>query len=61
MKKYPLAVKMKKSAFGCKPLYESTKNSKICVKAYKLTASIQGARDLGEEYIVARIWPLKKG
>jgi hypothetical protein len=39
----------------------SSKYSKICEKAYQLTASLQGARDLCEEYLAARIWPLNKG
>ena len=30
-------------------------------KAYKLSASLQSARDFCEEYLVARVWPLKKG
>ena len=47
--------------FYCKPKFPSTKNSKICEKAYKLTANLQSARDLCKEYIAARVWPLKKG
>jgi hypothetical protein len=52
---------MGKNAFQCKPILGSSKNSKICEKAYKLTACLQGARDLWEEYLAARVWPLKKG
>jgi hypothetical protein len=37
------------------------RNSKSCEKFYKLAASMQSARDFCEEYIAARIWPLKKG
>lgn len=61
VKRYPLAAKMGKNAFECKPILGSSKNSKICEKAYKLTACLQGARDLCEEYLAARVWPLKKG
>ena len=61
VKSYPLAAKMGKNVFYYKPEFPSTKNSKICKKAYKLTANLQSARDLCEEYIVARVWPLKKG
>ena len=60
IKHYPLAAKMGRNVFYCKPEFPSTKNSKICEKAYKLTASLQSARDLCEEYIAARVWPLKK-
>jgi hypothetical protein len=52
---------MGKNTFDCKPIFTSTKNLKICEKAYKLTATMQGARDLCEEYLVAHVWPLKKG
>lgn len=58
IKRYPLAAKMSKNSFDCKPSFENSKLSKTCEKAYTLTASIQGARDLCEEYIAARIWPL---
>lgn len=61
VKRYPLAAKMGKSAFKCRPILGSSKNSKICEKAYKLIASLQGARDIYEEYLAVRIWPLKKG
>jgi hypothetical protein len=37
------------------------RSSKSCDKFYKLAANMQSARDSCEEYIVARIWPLKKG
>jgi hypothetical protein len=61
VKHYPLAMKMGKNIFDCKLDFPSTNNSKICEKAYELTASLQSARDLCEEYIAARVWPLKKG
>ena len=60
VKLYPLATKMGKNIFDCKPEFLSTKNSKICEKAYKLTTSLQSACDLCEEYIAARVWALKK-
>ena len=56
-----MAVNMGKSAFECRPILGSSKNSKICEKVYKLTASLQGARDLCEEYLAVHISPLKKG
>jgi len=40
MKHYPLATKIGKNVFHCKPKFLGTKNSKICEKAYKLTASL---------------------
>lgn len=52
---------MSKSLFVCKPDSASTRNSKLCEKAYKLAASMQSARDFCEEYIAAHIWPLRKG
>ena len=55
---YPLVVKMEKRVFECKPSLEDTRISKIMVKAYKLYASLQSARDLVEEYIACSIWPL---
>jgi hypothetical protein len=58
---YPLAAKMRKDEFDCTPSLVDTKNSQSCVKAYNLTASLQCCRDLVEEYIAARTWPLKKG
>ena len=61
VKRYPLAAKMGRNAFDCKPDFPSTRNSKVCEKAYKLVASLQCARDLCEEYLAARVWPLKKG
>jgi len=61
VKKYSLAAKMTKNIFDCKPEFASSKNSRTCEKAYKLTANLQSARDLCEEYIAARVWPLKKG
>ena len=61
VKLYPLATKMAKNSFDCKPDFASTKNSRICEKAYKLAASLQSAHDLCEEYIAARVWPLRKG
>ena len=33
VKLYPLAVKMGKNVFVCKPKFLSTKNSKVCEKA----------------------------
>ena len=61
VKCYPLAAKMGRNIFYCKPEFPRTKNSKICEKAYKLTANLQSARDLCEEYIASQVWPLKKG
>lgn len=52
---YLLAAKMGKNAFECKPTLGSAKNSKICEKAYKLIVNMQGARDLYEEYLAARV------
>ena len=60
VKRHPLAAKMSKNDFECRPVFASTKNSKICGKAYKLCACLQGARDLCEEYIAARVWSLRK-
>ena len=53
VKRYVLATKMGKNVFYCKPEFLATKNSKICEKAHKLTASLQSAHDLCEEYIAA--------
>jgi hypothetical protein len=61
MKRYPLAAKMSKNVFVCKPEFPSSKSSRTCEKVYKIAASMQSARDLCEEYIAARIWPLRKG
>jgi hypothetical protein len=61
VKRYPLAAKMSKNAFVCKPKFPSSKSSRTCEKVYKIAASMQSARDLYEEYLAARIWPLKKG
>jgi hypothetical protein len=58
---YPLAARMHKNSFVCKPEFQSSRSSKSCEKFYKFAASMQSARDLCEEYIAARIWPLKKG
>jgi hypothetical protein len=52
---------MSKNAFVCKPEFLSSKSLRTCEKVYKIAASMQSARDLCEEYIAARIWPLKKG
>jgi hypothetical protein len=52
---------MSKNVFVCKSEFPSSKSSRTCEKVYKIAASMQSARDLYEEYIVARIWPLKKG
>ncbi|CAD6205818.1 unnamed protein product [Miscanthus lutarioriparius] len=60
VKRYPLAAKMGKNIFDCKPNFAGTKNSRTCEKAYKLAANLQSAHDLCEEYIVARVWPLRK-
>ena len=60
VKYYPLAAKMGKNVFDCKLKFLSTRNLKICEKAYKLTTSLQSACDLCEEYIAARVWALKK-
>ena len=40
VKRYPLAAKMGRNVFDCKPEFPSTKNSKICEKAHKLTANM---------------------
>jgi hypothetical protein len=61
VKRYPMAGKMGKSAFECKPVIEGTQNTKTIEKGYKLVASLQGTRDLCDEYIAARIWPLRNG
>jgi len=61
VKKYPLVAKMTKNIFDCKPKFACSKNSRTFEKAYKLTANLQSAHDLYEEYITARVWPLKKG
>jgi hypothetical protein len=61
VKRYPLAVKMSKNIFYCKPKFSSSKSSRTCEKVYKLAASMQSAHNFCEEYIAARIWPLKKG
>ena len=55
VKRYPLAAKMSRNIFYCKPDFPSSKNSRTCEKVYKLAASMQSARDFCEEYIVARI------
>ena len=55
VKRYPLAAKMGMNVFYYKPKFLGTKNSKICEKPYKLTANLQSARDLCEEYIAARV------
>jgi hypothetical protein len=52
---------MRKDEFDCKPSLVDSRISKTCEKAFKLTTSLQCARDLCEEYVAARIWPLKKG
>ena len=51
VKRYPLAEKMGKSAFECKPTFEDTRVSKTVEKAYKLGASLYCGRDLVEEYV----------
>jgi hypothetical protein len=61
VKRYPLAAKIHKNSFDCKPEFQSSKSSKYCEKFFKLAASMQSVRDFCEEYIAARIWPLKKG
>jgi hypothetical protein len=60
VRRYPLAAMMHKNSFDCKPEFQSSRSSKSCEKFYKVAASMQSARDLCEEYIAARIWPLKK-
>ena len=40
VKRYPLAAKMGRNVFDCNLEFPSTKNSKICEKAYKLTANL---------------------
>lgn len=49
---------MEKRVFECKPSLEDTRICKTVVKAYKLCASLQSARDLVEEYVACSIWPL---
>jgi hypothetical protein len=61
VKRYPLTAKMSKNDFDCKPGLPSSKSSRTCEKIYRLAAAMQSARDFCEEYIAARIWPLKKG
>jgi len=61
VKKCHLAAKITKNISDCKPEFASSKNFRTSEKAYKLTANLQSARDLCEEYIAARVWPLKKG
>jgi hypothetical protein len=56
--RYPLAIMLEKRVFECKPSLEDTRICKIVVKAYKLCASLQSARDLVEEYVACSIWPL---
>ena len=51
VKRYPLAARMGRNAFDCKPGFPSTNNNKICEKAYKLVYGMQSARDLCEEYL----------
>ena len=51
VKHYTLAAKMGRNVFYCKPDFPRTKNSKICEKVYMLTANLQSAHDLCEEYI----------
>jgi len=53
VKRYPLAAKMSKNIFECKPDFPSSKNSRTCEKVYKLVASMQSACDFCEEDIVA--------
>ena len=53
VKRYPLAVKMSKNIFECKPDFPSSKNSRTCEKVYKLATSMQSARDFCEEYFAA--------
>ena len=40
VKRYPLAAKMAKNSFDCKPDFASIKNSRAYEKAYKLAASL---------------------
>ena len=61
VKKYSLVGNMGNNAFECRSIFASSKNLKTCEKAYKLAATIQGARDLCVEYLAARVSPLKKG
>jgi hypothetical protein len=53
VKKYPLAAKMSKNVFNCKPEFSSLKSSRTCEKIYKLATGMQSARDFCEEYIAA--------
>lgn len=56
-----MAARMGKNSFECAlDLGSSMISKKNCEKVYKLTALLQGARDLCEEYIAARVWPLRK-
>lgn len=61
VKKYPLASKMVIENFELLPSLPPSMISKTAVKAYRATTSLQCARDIVEEYVAARIWPLKKG
>jgi hypothetical protein len=56
----PLPIMMEKRVFECKPSIEDTRICKTMVKAYKLCASLQSARDLVEEYVACCIWPLRR-
>jgi hypothetical protein len=60
VRRYPLAARMHTNNFDCKPKFQSSRSSKSCEKFYKFATSMQSARDFCEEYIAARIWPLKK-
>jgi hypothetical protein len=53
IRRYPLAARMHKNIFDCKPEFQSLKSSKSCEKFYKLAASIQSDRDICEEYIAS--------
>jgi hypothetical protein len=55
VKRYPLAARMHKNSFDCKPEFQSSRNSKSYEKFYRLAASMQSARDFCEEYIAAQI------
>jgi hypothetical protein len=43
VKRYPLAARMHKSSFNCKPEFQSLRSSKSCEKFYKLAAIMQSA------------------
>jgi hypothetical protein len=60
VKRYHLAVKMGKNAFDCKRTLGSSKNSKICEKAYKMTASLEVPGTSAKSILLLMCGRLKK-